>query len=241
MIAIAALLVGSAVLLGLPAPPDRRLARIAVSTREPTSRDPTGGVRFATVAATSLGALASVLVVGGPLGILLAVGISLLLPRVARRLEPAEARRRREALSKQAPEVADLLAATVASGATMGSALAAVVGALGEPASGALRPVIAAMGLGADPLLAWRTISAEPVLAPIAAAVVRSAETGAPLAAVLSRIAEDMRRERRVAVEVAAQSAGVKAVAPLAACFLPAFLLMGVVPVVAALAGDVLA
>ena len=47
-----------------------------------------------------------------------------------------------------------------------------------------------------------------------------------------------MRRDRQRAVEVAAQAAGVRAVAPLAACFLPAFLLLGVVPVVASLAGD---
>ena len=65
-------------------------------------------------------------------------------------------------------------------------------------------------------------------------------ETGAPLSSVLARIAEDMRRDRQVAVEVAARSAGVKAVAPLAACFLPAFLLLGVVPVVAALASSLL-
>ena len=65
----------------------------------------------------------------------------------------------------------------------------------------------------------------------------RSAQSGAPLSTVLARIAQDMRRDRHAAVEVAARSAGVRAVAPLAACFLPAFLLVGVVPVVASLAG----
>jgi hypothetical protein len=39
-------------------------------------------------------------------------------------------------------------------------------------------------------------------------------------------------------VEVAARSAGVRSVAPLAACYLPAFILLGIVPVVASMATD---
>jgi pilus assembly protein TadC len=53
---------------------------------------------------------------------------------------------------------------------------------------------------------------------------------------VLPVIAEELRRDARVRAEAAARSAGVRAVLPLVACFLPAFLLIGVVPVVASLA-----
>ena len=79
-----------------------------------------------------------------------------------------------------------------------------------------------------------------PALEPVVAALIRSSESGAPMSTVLARIAEDMRRDRQRTVEVAARSAGVRAVAPLAACFLPAFLLTGVVPVVASLTGGLL-
>jgi len=61
----------------------------------------------------------------------------------------------------------------------------------------------------------------------------RSAESGAPLAEGLSRLAEDRRRERRTQTQVRARNVGVKAAGPLAACFLPAFMLVGVVPTVA--------
>jgi len=68
----------------------------------------------------------------------------------------------------------------------------------------------------------------------------RSARSGAPLADVLSDVADDLRLARTRDVQVAARAAGVRAVGPLAACFLPAYLLLGVVPVVASLASDAL-
>jgi hypothetical protein len=54
------------------------------------------------------------------------------------------------------------------------------------------------------------------------------------MALVIAGVSSDARREHRSRVEIAARSAGVKAVAPLAACFLPAFFLMGVAPIIAA-------
>ena len=68
----------------------------------------------------------------------------------------------------------------------------------------------------------------------------RSARSGSPLSDVLSEVADDLRLVRTRDVQVAARAAGVRAVGPLAACFLPAYLLLGVVPVVASLAGDAL-
>jgi hypothetical protein len=49
-------------------------------------------------------------------------------------------------------------------------------------------------------------------------------------------VAEDQRDEARSRAEAAARAAGVRSVAPLVACFLPAFILIGIVPVVASLA-----
>ena len=54
-------------------------------------------------------------------------------------------------------------------------------------------------------------------------------------------MAADVRAEYRSAAEQAARRVGVLAVAPLGLCFLPAFVLLGVVPVVVGLAGPLLA
>jgi tight adherence protein B len=60
----------------------------------------------------------------------------------------------------------------------------------------------------------------------------RADESGARLATTLSGVAERAREDAHAATIAAARRAGVAAVAPLGLCFLPAFLLIGVVPVV---------
>jgi hypothetical protein len=69
----------------------------------------------------------------------------------------------------------------------------------------------------------------------------RAAEGGAPVAAAVSRLAADARADARARGEQAARRVGVLAVAPLGLCFLPAFVLLGVVPVIAGLAGPLFA
>jgi hypothetical protein len=71
-------------------------------------------------------------------------------------------------------------------------------------------------------------------------AVSRASATGAPLAAAMRELAADERERARWAATEQARVAGVRAVGPLAACFLPAFVLVGVVPVVAGVAGSLL-
>jgi Flp pilus assembly protein TadB len=235
---VSAVLVAWAAWLLAAPPPDRRLVRLLTGesvARPATRREGVPVLLAALVAGLGVWAL-----IGGPAGVLLGAGCGVLLPRVANRLEPRSARARREELERQAPLLADLMAAILASGAPMRFALVAAGEAIGAPMAEAIRPVVAAIDLGADPATAWSSLSGVPALEPVSAAVVRSAESGAPISTVLTRIAEDMRRDRQRTVEVAARSAGVRAVAPLAACFLPAFLLTGVVPVVASLAGDLL-
>ena len=238
MIALSVLLTAaSAWLLTRPAADGRLTPR-----RAPTGRlrtPPAGIPRWAASAASMLAAVSVWWLVGGAVGLAAAVGILAALPRLLRRLESRSDRARREALDRQAPVLADLLAATLSTGAPFRSALGAVATAVGEPMASALRPIITAIDLGADPVEAWRSCRASGAHALVIDAVVRAAESGAPVSKVLTRLADDLRREHRVVVEVAARSAGVRAVAPLAACFLPAFVLLGVVPVVASLAGSV--
>lgn len=78
-------------------------------------------------------------------------------------------------------------------------------------------------------------------LAPAARALGRAAEGGAPVAAAVARLAADARARSRAQGELAARRVGVLVVAPLGLCFLPAFVLLGVVPVVAGLVGPLLA
>ena len=173
---------------------------------------------------------------GGVVGLMGGALIAVALPIGLARLEPRAARRRREALMRQAAPAADLLAACLASGAPISSSVGAVAAALGEPIARPLRTLVDAIELGADPAVAWHDLAADAPLAPLARAAARSTETGAPLSEVLRGTAADLRRDQRSRAEAQARASGVKAVGPLAACFLPAFLLIGVVPVVVSLA-----
>lgn len=69
----------------------------------------------------------------------------------------------------------------------------------------------------------------------------RAADSGAPVVGAVSRLAAEARAQSRADGEQRARRVGVLVVAPLGLCFLPAFVLLGVVPVVAGLAGPLLA
>lgn len=237
MTVLTAVLLGAAAWLALPPSGDRRLLPAPRRGRGAVPGPEGGGINPALVRLAALVAgLAITWLVGGAIGAVLGATCAVALPLGVGRLEPAAERARRENLDRQAPLLADLLAATLASGATWQAALGAAVPAVGDPTAQALRPVVVALDLGADPVAAWRSVRLHEAHAEIATAVERAMLSGAPLAEVLARVGHDLRRRRRTRVEVAARSAGVQAVAPLAACFLPAFLLLGVAPVVVSLA-----
>ena len=149
--------------------------------------------------------------------------------------------RARGTLVLQAPVVADLLGAALASGAPIELALRVTAEATDEPVRSYLHRVVSASDLGADPSVAWSELMDESAMAPIARAVVRSHHSGAPLSDVLDAAASEVRHAHRAEVESRARAAGVRSVAPLALCYLPAYLLVGVVPVVAGFAAGVLA
>ena len=125
--------------------------------------------------------------------------------------------------------VADVLAACLAAGAPPDRAAEAAAHALGAGA-GPLLEVVARSRLGDDPIQAWRSVGGP--LAAAAGVVARSIHQGSPAAPALHRLAAAQRTERSRTVRERARRAAVMALAPLAACHLPAFLLLGVVPVV---------
>ncbi|WP_165485687.1 type II secretion system F family protein [Protofrankia symbiont of Coriaria ruscifolia] len=69
-------------------------------------------------------------------------------------------------------------------------------------------------------------------IAAFARALHRTEESGARLAVTLGRLADQTRARQQERALAAARRAGVTAVAPLGLCFLPAFIALGVVPVV---------
>jgi Flp pilus assembly protein TadB len=138
-------------------------------------------------------------------------------------------------LARAIPESVDLLAAVLRAGITDAVALDLVATAAPPPLRGHLSAVATHRRLGAAPAAAWRVVADVPALGELATAMARHAETGSPIAALLDRVAADARRDYYTQAQAAARAAAVRAVIPLAACFLPAFVLLGVVPIVASL------
>ena len=171
--------------------------------------------------------------VGGPV---LAAGGLLLGSAVSRwigQMESPGTARERETVARDLPLAVDLLVACTLAGQPVDRSLTVVAQAIGGPLSRRLDALLARVGLGADPLTEWGALVKDEQFGPLARTMVRALKSGAPLASGLSRLAEDSRRDRRVVTQARARSVGVKAAGPLAACFLPAFMLIGVVPTVA--------
>ncbi len=180
-----------------------------------------------------LGAAASGWVLAGPVGIVVGIPVGLALSWWVSRLESPSATRSREQIANDLPLAADLLAACAAAGRPPDQCLDLVSRAVGGALGQRLDAITARLALGADPSTEWSRLGSEDQLAPLGRTLMRTAESGAPLVEGLSRLAADRRRERRTQTQLRARSVGVKAAGPLAACFLPAFMLIGVVPTIA--------
>lgn len=199
-------------------------------------------------AASALAGVAVGLLVGPPLGLVAGLALAVTGPRLLGRLEPQAVRAEREQLQQDLPLVLDLLSACLAGGAALPAAAEAVGQAVSGPAGRRLLAVASALAVGSPPAEAWGALAGGDPAArdsdpfgPAARALSRAAEGGAPVAAAVSRLAVQARAEARGRAEQAARRVGVLAVAPLGLCFLPAFVLLGVVPLVIALAGPLLA
>ena len=130
----------------------------------------------------------------------------------------------------------ELIGAMLDAGAGLGRALALVAELATPELRGPLRPVVAALAVGADWDTAWRSSSTRsPGLLALRDALGFAALTGAPSSAILYAQAARMRRERFRAAEKQAAALGVKLVVPLGLCSLPAFVCLGVVPVLLAM------
>ena len=225
MILVAGVAAACATLLaGAPRIAPAPCAREAPRTR---SRPSTVTVAAASAGLLALALLPPVLAVPG------AICAALVAGRVVSGLEPAAVRRRRAQLEHALPEVADLMATCLAAGASSVGALTSVAQVLEAPMRDELQSFVGRLDLGADPVAVWASMAGHPQLGPLGRALRRSAETGASVAAALNDLSLELRAQQRAVTEARARAVEVKASLPLGLCLLPAFVLVGIVPMVA--------
>lgn len=186
------------------------------------------------------------------IGIAICVAV-LLLPRVARRRlrrilhprgpmrsgqepdagragRPGRDRRRGRGVSDQVEPalVLDLVAVAMAGGLDPRSAVGAAGRSLGRSVdtAGDVDAGLAAIG---------QAVGDDSAVAELRAALAFSEATGAPAAEMLRSRADDLRRRSVRRAEEAAGRLGVRIVLPLGICILPAFIALGVMPVVLSL------
>ncbi|MFH0243101.1 type II secretion system F family protein [Streptomyces sp. HK10] len=140
----------------------------------------------------------------------------------------------------QLPITAELLAACLAAGSRPGEAAGAVGGSVGGPLGEGLVRASAELRLGGDPVAVWARLGELPGAAELARCLERAATTGVPAVEPVGRLAAECRARRARAATERARRAAVLVTGPLGLCFLPAFLLAGVVPVVIGLARSLL-
>jgi pilus assembly protein TadC len=136
----------------------------------------------------------------------------------------------------------DVLAACLRSGMAVSTAAAATARSAPPGLARLLNRAADLLALGADPATAWSNSDVR--LDKHAEAVLRlarrSASSGAALAQGVADLAAQSRHDAADAAGAAAERASVLIAGPLGLCYLPAFVCLGIVPVVAGLAGDVL-
>jgi pilus assembly protein TadC len=135
--------------------------------------------------------------------------------------------------------VIDLLALTLRGGVGLVEAMEAVATRVGGPLGLHLQTVAAARRWGVEDATAWASVPS--AWQPAARALRMAATAGVPPADVLVRAADEVRRTEQQRLEVATATLGIRIVLPLGLAFLPAFVLTTVVPIVLALAHQVLA
>ncbi|MBS2962776.1 type II secretion system F family protein [Actinocrinis puniceicyclus] len=183
--------------------------------------------------------------VGGVVGgVLTGVCVIVLSSRAAHEHE----KRNRQRLIAAAPPLVDLFAAALAAGLLPADAAGVVAAAFGgdddekdqHEAPGPVDPareiatrfaaVARALREGADPEAAWRLLCVDAATATVAAAALRASRTGAPAGETVVKAARDTWHAAEQAAQARIRAVAVRATAPLALCFLPAFVLVGVVP-----------
>ncbi|MFT4215570.1 MAG: type II secretion system F family protein [Micropruina sp.] len=157
--------------------------------------------------------------------------------RVAARRRSSGAGARAE-LASALPVICAQLAVCLEAGLPLRGAVAALAEGLDGAPAAALRRLDAAVRLGVPEDTAWAELAeAHPALACLVRELRHASSSGVSLGPLLRRHAREAQEAVRGAAQSRARQAGVGIVLPLVACFLPAFLLVGVVPIVGGVLG----
>jgi tight adherence protein C len=196
--------------------------------RRASAMSPRRGVALLTAAAAVVG-----LMTMGPLG----AGLAAVSVPVLARVRTKRATRARHAVRRaRLPDAVDLLVVAGSAGLASRQAMALVAQRGPPELRTAFAEAVARAGAGepwAQAVLRLIDTIGEPAR-PIVHAIVAAEQDGAPMATVLSRLAGDARRQRRHDLEAAMRRLPVRLSFPLVCCSLPAFVLLTVVPLVAA-------
>lgn len=182
--------------------------------------------------AAATGALTSV-ATGWPAGPVLGLAVAVAIWWFLRR-----ARRPPEADPMTVAATWDLLAACLRAGLPVPTAITAVAGELPPTAAQALRSSADLLSLGANPHTAWSPATNCPDTAALARGARRAAQSGTALADLVTDQAAKVRANATDMAEATAERAGVLITVPLGLCFLPAFVCLGIAPVIAGLASQ---
>ena len=134
----------------------------------------------------------------------------------------------------------DLLAACLRAGLPVATAAQAVSRTAPAPLAESLRRAADLLSLGADAATAWEAAASDPATESLARMARRSAASGSSLAGSMTELAADGRIQVEHLAAASAERAGVLISGPLGLCFLPAFICLGIIPVVVGLASRVL-
>lgn len=135
----------------------------------------------------------------------------------------------------------DLFAACVSAGLSVAAAAEAVARVAEDSTREVWTSVAALLSVGVSAERAWADVSDVPGLADLARMARLSERSGAALAQGSRRIAHTLRSEAGEDTTARAERAGVLIALPLAVCFLPAFMVLGLAPVVISLGSQMLA
>lgn len=134
----------------------------------------------------------------------------------------------------------DLLAACLAAGLPVATAALVVAPTAPHAVATVLRQAGELLTLGAEPAAAWASAAEQPATEALARIARRSARSGASLSQGIAELAVRQRAAAEDTAAAGAERAGVLVAGPLGLCFLPAFVCLGVAPVVLGLAGPLL-
>ena len=217
-----------------------RLRRLTRAVSSGPDRPPPQSSRWRSHGAPLAFGVAAWAVVGGWAGLLVGAVAAALAPRILARLVTGADEKVTAELTASLPLAACLIGACLRAGRPVAESVAAVAGTMPGPLGERLGEVAAGLDMGAEPAGAWLPLTRHPATARAGRTLVRALESGAPAAEAMEALADNARLAARAHALQRARAVGVQATLPLGLCFLPAFVAVGLVPVIASVIGGMI-